>query len=88
MAKDEHVVTRRKEAVARFLDAAQWVSGDFGFKVPVPAADKDVEIQRIALLEYAADVLEAVRGARQAERQDSAPADADKPAGKSAKAAK
>ena len=70
---DEGIVTRRKEAVARFLEEAQWVSGDFGFKVPAPAAHRDAEVQRVSLLEYAADVLGAVREARQAQRQDKAP---------------
>lgn len=76
---DEHVATRRKEAIARFLDEAQWVAGDFGFKVPAPAAHRDAEVQRIALLEYAADVLGAVRESRQAARQDKAPAKAEAP---------
>lgn len=70
---DEGIVTRRKEAVARFLEEAQWVAGDFGFKVPAPAAHRDAEVQRVSLLEYAADVLGAVREARQAQRQDKAP---------------
>jgi len=83
---DEHVAERRKNAVARFLDNAQWVAGDFGFKVPAPAAHRDVEIQRISLLEYAADVLGAVRDARQAERSSKAPE--AKPAKAEAKAAK
>ena len=73
MATTTYVAERRAQAVARLTDAAQWVSGDYGFKVGTPAAVKDVEIQRIGLLEYAADVLEAVKGARQAERQTEAP---------------
>lgn len=94
MAKEpENVAAYRRATIARFLDVAQWVSGDYGFKVPAPAANKDVEMQRIGLLEYAADVLEAVRDARQADRQDKAPdapSEADAPdAGKpKAKAAK
>ena len=77
--KDDAVAERRKVAIARFLDAAQWVSGDFGIKVPT-------EIQRIGLLEYAADVLDAVRESRQAERSSKAPE--AKPAKAEAKAAK
>ncbi len=84
--KDDAVAERRKVAIARFLDAAQWVSGDFGIKVPTPTAARDVEIQRIGLLEYAADVLDAVRESRQAERSSKAPE--AKPAKAEAKAAK
>lgn len=69
MAESKSVAARRKEAVARFLEAATWVGGDFGFKVSPPPANADVEIQRISLLEYGASVLEAVRDSRQAERQ-------------------
>lgn len=72
MATSASVAERRTKAVARLVEEAQWVAGDFGFKVTPPAAVKDVEIQRIGLLEYAADVLGAVRDARQAERQDTA----------------
>lgn len=82
MAGTTYVAERRARAAARLTDAALWVSGDYGFKVGAPAAVKDVEIQRIGLLEYAADVLEAVKDARQAERQTKAPPaeEAPKPA--------
>ena len=92
MAKDDSVATRRKEAVACLLESAQWVAGDVGFKVNAPPAHRDVEIQRISLLEYAAAVLNAVRESRQAARQtdagpaaapeaeEAAPADAKKKA--------
>lgn len=75
MASATYVAERRAKAVARLTESAQWVSGDFGFKVPAPAAVKDVEIQRIGLLEYAADVLEAVRDSRLAERSSEVPAE-------------
>lgn len=86
MATTTYVAERRALAVARLTDAAQWVSGDYGFKVGAPAAVKDMEIQRIGLLEYAADVLDAVRESRQAERSSKAPE--AKPAKAEAKAAK
>ena len=73
MATTTYVAERRARAVTRLTDAAQWVSGDYGFKVNAPTVVKDAEVQRIGLLEYAADVLEAVKGARQAERQSEAP---------------
>lgn len=69
MATSGSVAERRAQAVARLVEEAQWVAGDYGIKVNAPAAVKDVEIQRIGLLEYAADVLGAVRESRQAERQ-------------------
>lgn len=59
---------RRTRATARFIKAAQWVADDHGLRIVAPAAVADVEAQRLGLLEYAADILDALRTLREAER--------------------
>lgn len=87
MATSNSVAERRAKAVARLVEEAQWVGGDYGFKIAAPPAVKDVEIQRIGLLEYAADVLASVRETRLAECSAQAEqAKAEKEAAKAAKA--
>ena len=85
MATTASVAERRAAAIGRLLDEAAAANKRLDENVKPPAAIKDVEIQRISLIEYAADVLAALN-AQHVEAQ--AQAKAEKQAAKAeAKAA-
>lgn len=59
MATTQALAARRAKALARLIDAATIVAVATGQELPAPPANKDPEIARIALMEYAAAVIEA-----------------------------
>lgn len=57
---------RRTHETRRLLEAAKRAAKRHGVSIKAPAPDTDVEQQRVNLIAYAADVLEAVDAAQTA----------------------
>ena len=66
---DMSAAERRTTETKRLLDAGKRLAKRFGVSVKAPHADADAETQRVGLLAYAADVLEAIEAAQMEEAQ-------------------